>query len=702
MFESYQEQQQIGDQNNTHTLDSIESENRFNQLRGYWYEARAAHAYNRDQQAIDEDFKDSIQWEELDIKELEERGQKPLVYNEIKPAVEWLLGTERRTRVDWKVLPRGKEDRESAETKTKLLKYVSDANNFGFNTSRIFADAATIGCGWAELGIRSDSNVEPLFVRYESWRNIWLDPLSMELDISDARYLMRSKVVDYDIAKQMFPDRAYVVRAAVENAFHEHGILYDQDLHDVRQNIDTGLANLAGLSNDNVRPSFRKIVRLTECWYRVPVRTQVLRGGSQFDGLTFDKDNAAMIAELENGQASLYESLKMQVRVAVFCNKGLLQDMDSPYRHNRFPFVPLWGYRRGRDNMPYGIVRSARDPQMDLNKRRSKALFLLSVNRTVMDEGAVKDIDDYADEVSRPDAIIVKKAGKELKIETNVQLAEEHIMLGNQSAEYIRQISGVTGENLGQETNATSGKAIIARQNQGTTTTASLFDNKRLFIQLSGEVMLSLIEQFYDYNKVVRIAGERGSHDFLTINEQMPDGTIQNPINLSQADFKVAEQDSSETERMAQFDQLIEIVRGLDSSVAINFMDLVFEQSDIPSADEFVRRFRQINGQADPNDPNAKQIEEQNNQAKAQKQQEQERLQSAQVQADIRAKIAAAKVNEAKSQQTKLDSMAKAFEEAAIVLQTQPVVAQTANDLLEGADAAQPGQQNRQSQGNPV
>jgi hypothetical protein len=696
MFGTRQEQQQLQDQQYSNSgggnaLDSLDAVNRFNQLRGFWYEARAAHAENREQQAIDEDFKDSIQWESADIRELEERGQKALVYNEIKPAVEWLIGTERRTRVDWKILPRTQDDRQSAETKTKLLKYVSDVNKFEFNMSRAFGDTATVGCGWAELGIRSDVGEEPLFVRYESWRNIWLDPLSMELDISDARYLMRSKIVDYDIAKQMFPGRADVVQAAIENAFHEHGILYDQDLHDVRQNIDTGLANLAGLSNDNVRPSYRKVIRLTECWYRVPVKTQVMRGHPNFDGLSFDPNNQSMVDALLDESASIYESIKMQVRVAVFCNRGLLQDMDSPYRHNRFPFVPLWAYRRGRDNMPYGIVRASRDPQMDLNKRRSKALFLLSVNRTIMDEGAVKDLDEYIEEVSRPDAVIVKKQGKELHIETNVQLAEEHIALGNQSAEYIRNISGVTGENLGQETNATSGKAILARQNQGTVTTASLFDNKRLFVQLTGEMMLSLIEQFYDFYKVVRIVGDSGADDFLSINEMMPDGTISNPITNSQADFKVAEQDSSETERMAQFGQLIEIVRGLDSSVALNFMDLVFEYSDVPGAEEFVRRFRQLNGYSDPNDPNAQQLEEQQQQAKQQKQQEQEEMQKQQVMADIRAKTAQAENNEAKSQQTKIDSMTKAFEAALAVLQAQPVVAQTANDLLQGADEAQPG-----------
>ena len=665
----------------------------FKRLKGFWYESRAAHENNRAEQAIDEDFKDSIQWETADIIELEARGQKPLVYNEIKSAIDWLEGTERRTRVDWKVLPRGAEDRESAELKTKLLKYVSDVNGFGFCMSRTFTDAATVGVGWAEIGIKADSDAEPLFIRYESWRNIWLDPLSVEMDISDARYLMRSKVVDMDIAVRMFPDKFNTLKSSAESAFHEHGVFYDADLHDFRQSLDTGLSGFTAMQGGN-NSSNRLMVRLVECWYRVPVSIKVMRGDDPFNGLAFDDKNPDMLIALSNGVVSLFDAMKMQVRVAVFCNHGLLQDMESPYKHNLFPFVPLWAYRRGRDNMSYGVVRSARDAQMDLNKRRSKALFMLSVNRTIMDEGAVADLDDYIEEVARPDAVIVKKPNKELKIETNVQIAEEHLTLARESSEFIRNITGVTGENLGQQTNATSGKAILARQNQGTVTTAAIFDNKRLFVQITGEIMLSLIEQFYDYKKVIRLTGNKGADEFLTVNEQMPDGTIKNSITLSQADFKVAEQDSSETERMAQFDQLTELVRGLDSSVALSFMDLVFESSDIPNAAEFVRRFRMLNGQSDPNHPNAKQIEEQNQQAKAQKEQQQEQLLNAQAQADIRAKTATAETNEAKAQQLKLESMLKAFEAAGFVLASKPAMAITANDLLHGADMAKPSQNN--------
>ncbi len=50
------------------------------------------------------------------------------MFNEVKPTIDWIIGTERRTRVDYKILPREKDDEALAEIKTKLMKYVSDAN----------------------------------------------------------------------------------------------------------------------------------------------------------------------------------------------------------------------------------------------------------------------------------------------------------------------------------------------------------------------------------------------------------------------------------------------------------------------------------------------------------------------------------------------------------------------------------------------
>ena len=47
---------------------------------------------------------DSEHWTSTEVKELNDRGQNPVVYNEVKPVIDWLIGTERRTRVDFFVV----------------------------------------------------------------------------------------------------------------------------------------------------------------------------------------------------------------------------------------------------------------------------------------------------------------------------------------------------------------------------------------------------------------------------------------------------------------------------------------------------------------------------------------------------------------------------------------------------------------------
>ena len=104
-----------------------------------WYmQERDKQGPNRYEMAIDEDFYDGLQWSDEEVAALMERGQAPLVYNQIKPTINWMLGTERRTRIDGKVLPREEDDEEAAEVKSKLLKYLSDVNRTPFSRSEQF------------------------------------------------------------------------------------------------------------------------------------------------------------------------------------------------------------------------------------------------------------------------------------------------------------------------------------------------------------------------------------------------------------------------------------------------------------------------------------------------------------------------------------------------------------------------------------
>lgn len=672
------------------TLDSDESQVRLQKLKDWWYEVRVAHSENRHEQAIDDDFVDGLQWSEEDARILEERFQQPLVFNEIKPAVEWVIGTEKRTRVDWNVLPREDDDRDQAEIKTKLIKYISDVNKAEFKRSASFADAVGSGVGWLEVGIRLDSEDEPIFIKHETWRNVWLDHMSVEPDITDARYLFRSKVIDLDIAKSMFPERAEALRHSAE-ALNRLPYITEDDFYDSQLyynsnssptiRIDEALGSTTGR---------REVVRLIECWYREPTQVQVMRGPYMFNGKEYDQANMDMRTSVDGGYSSLFDAVRMKVKIAIFIEGGIfLQDMISPFKHNRFPFIPTYAYRRKRDNQPYGIVRNARDPQQDLNKRRSKALFLLSVNRTIMDKGAVPDLDEFEEEVARPNAIIEKEPGFELKIETNIQLAEEHIMLANQDGEYIRQSSGVTGENLGLETNAQSGKAILARQNQGTVVTASLFDNQRLAVQVSGEIILSLIEQFYTDEKVIRIVGDRGQQEFIKLNDiDQETGETLNDITKSQADFKVSEQDYRESLRTAMFEQMMDMISKLDSETALSLLDMVFEFSDLPGKDEMVQRIRKLNGQPDPKDPEADKQAQLLEQQQAQQQQQQNELALREAMAKIRSLEAKASTDEAKSDEIKMESILKALEAAIQTIQA-PAAAVVAQDLIDSTQTEQ-------------
>jgi hypothetical protein len=108
----------------------------------------------------------------------------------------------------------------------------------------------------------------------------------------------------------------------------------------------------------------------------------------------------------------IVDKLMMRVHIAVFTETRLLGLGPSPYRHNRFSLTPIWCYRRSRDRLPYGAIRRVRDIQQDINKRASKALFMLNSNQILAEEGATEDWESLRDEADRPDGVVVYRAGR--------------------------------------------------------------------------------------------------------------------------------------------------------------------------------------------------------------------------------------------------------------------------------------------------
>lgn len=596
----------------TGKLDGAEAKQWHGRLLDWHNEERDRQSVNRYQMAVDEDFYDGLQWTQEDATELMARGQAPLVFNKVKPTINWLLGTERRARFDYKILPREESDEQAAEVKTKVFKYISDANRLPFERSQCFKELVAAGLSYLEEGINTEPGQELIYTGGESWRNVLDDTMGSKLDINqDRRYQFRWRWVDLDVAIAMFPDRKTVLESAAmdadqiaekDEAVWYMGARTNSELEDfsrlnfhrtVMQNTTTGFSK-------------RRRVKIMEAWYKVPTPAKVMRGSGALDGEIYDDQIPQHSQAVDQGDVSLCATTFMKMRLMIMTESHVLWWGDSPFRHNRFILTPMVCYRRARDGMPYGVIRDIRDAQEDYNKRASKALFILSTARVVMDKGAInaKDLERFREEVARPDGIVEKNKGFELEIMRDTQLGEEHLMLADRDAVMIQDVAGVTDENLGKQTNATSGKAIERRQDQGSIVTAHIFDNYRMAYQISGEKILSLIEQFYTAKKVIRIVGENKPIEWLPINTVDPDtGKPLNDITASRADFIVSEQDYRATLRQAMFEQMMDMlgkIAPVMPQAAINLLDLVIDMTDIASKDEFVKRIREINGQTDP------------------------------------------------------------------------------------------------------
>lgn len=646
----------------SHQLDGEEARKELRQLLEWYYFERDRQAANRLEMAIDADFYDGIQWDPEDAQVLRDRGQMPLVFNEVAPMVDWLIGTERRTRVDWRVMPRTEDDVELADVKTKVLKYVSDINRVSFNRSRAFADAVKVGVGWVDDGIRDDPTQDIIYDRYEDWRNVLWDSASYEHDLSDARYVFRWRWVDEDIAVAMFPERAEVIRQAVEDAQHAPTGDWEEETWFTAEELLSGAQHgtLRASGQATMVDAKRRRVKLIEAQYRKPARAKIIASGP-LKGLFFNERDQALMQALAQSGGSIIDKVVMRVHFAVFTESHMLAMRPSVFRHNRFTLTPVWCYRRGRDRMPYGVIRRVRDIQQDLNKRASKALFLLNTNQIIADEGATDDWNLLRDEADRPDGLIIKKQGKELLIRRDTDAATGQIQMMTLDAQSIQKSAGVSQENLGRQTNAVSGEAIKARQLQGSVVTTEPFDNLRLAVQIQGEKQLSLVEQFYTEEKVVRLTGAKGAIDWVRVNqpELQPDGSVRwiNDITASAADFIVSEADYAGTMRQVMFDALNQLATRLPPEVALRLMTIAMDFSDLPNKDEVADQIRKLTGERDPNKP---MTPEEAQQMQQQMQAQAEALEMQRQQAMLALQEQQAKVRELTAKAMKLEAEAQA------------------------------------------
>ena len=477
----------------------------------------------------DRSYYDGDQWTGDELKLLKERGQPAIVINKIQDKTQLLCGMERKARTDPKAFARTPAEEDRADAATQALRYIADDNDFSIVRSEVFSNMLIEGAGGADLGLEDDGQGScNITITTIPWDRIWYDPHSRSYDFSDARYKGMVIWTDRDALEEMYPG---------------------EDVQDV---IESSFSSTDYQYNDRPETAFwtdnnRTRIRLVQCdwaekgtWWRA----------------TYTK----------SGLLAAPQRSKFKDRKGKSCSGLLLQ---SSYVN--------------RENQRYGMVRGLISLQDEINKRRSKALHLLSVRQVIAEQGAVPDVDKARREVAKPDGYVEIMPGLKFEIEQTADLAAGQFQL-LQHATAEMQLSGPNAAMSGTDPRELSGRAILAQQAGGAAQNEPLADALRFWSRRVYESCWMAAREYWKAGKWVRVTDDLNETRWVGINR---------PVRLMDKLADMPEQHRAMVMQQMQLqpgDPRLQQVVGIENDISDLDVDITIEEGiDIPSlqAEEF-------------------------------------------------------------------------------------------------------------------
>ena len=162
------------------------------------------------------------------------------------------------------------------------------------------------------------------------------------------------------------------------------------------------------------------------------------------------------------------------------------------------------------------------------------------------------------------------------------------------ASEEIRATTGITDANLGQKSNETSGRAIMARQQQGNRANADFVSNRNIAIRQCGMILLDMFPRLYDEPRVARILGPDGNPDLVWIGKEAMDRDGQKylyDLSAGKYDIVVDSGPAYATRRQESAVAMVETLRSVPM-IGQAAPDLVVAAQDWPDADKIATRLR--------------------------------------------------------------------------------------------------------------
>jgi hypothetical protein len=271
-----------------------------------------------------------------------------------------------------------------------------------------------------------------------------------------------------------------------------------------------------------------KRIRVAERWIREQVPAKLLRLS---DGALMFEDAWLKNQAFFLGQGLTVEGTRdtktHKVKQRIITGTDILEESDWLGKY--IPIVPMYGEEVNVNGKRwfYSLTNRAKDSQRLYNYQRTleaelgslqpKAPWFGPVGMFATDKNWMT-----ANRVNHPyleyDVVLDQPNAvpQRIPFASPAIGAREGAMM---ASDEMKAIMGIYDASLGARSNETSGKAIIARQREGDTSTFDFISNRNVAVEHGGRIVLDLIPKLYTAERILRCVQEDGSTYTVPVNQ---------------------------------------------------------------------------------------------------------------------------------------------------------------------------------------
>ena len=268
-----------------------------------------------------------------------------------------------------------------------------------------------------------------------------------------------------------------------------------------------------------------EMVRVAEWWTREEVPSTLLKLSN---GMVVYEPEYLKIKEILDAEgvfiAGTRPSKTHKVTQRIMSGAEILETNEWAGRY--IPIIPVYGDEVVLEGKRHfiSLVRWAKDPQQMFNYWRTASTELVALapkTPFIGPKGAFNsDQDKWATANVTSHPYIEYDGGIPPQRQQFAGPPAGALQEALNASDDMKGVMGIFDASLGDRSNETSGKAILARQRQSNVATFNYVDNLSRGIKHLGCVLVDLIPKVYDAPRIVRIIHEDGENESVPVNQE--------------------------------------------------------------------------------------------------------------------------------------------------------------------------------------